>query len=99
MQTEEFHEALDELVALAAGSTTAVMCSEAVPPASSTSTPASVASRCEETTATGRCSCAWRLLMPTRGFVISASPAAAPPIRCHRSIRVAGETASSGIGG
>lgn len=31
MQTEEFQEALDELIAIAAGSTTAIMCSEAVP--------------------------------------------------------------------
>jgi uncharacterized protein (DUF488 family) len=31
MQTEEFHEALGDLIALAAGSTTAMMCSEAVP--------------------------------------------------------------------
>ncbi|HEV2073075.1 MAG TPA: DUF488 domain-containing protein [Thermomicrobiales bacterium] len=31
MQTEEFHEALGELIALGAGSTTAIMCSEAMP--------------------------------------------------------------------
>jgi uncharacterized protein (DUF488 family) len=31
MQTDEFHEALRELIAIAEGSTTAIMCSEAVP--------------------------------------------------------------------
>lgn len=31
MQTAEFQEALDELIAIAEGSTTAIMCSEAVP--------------------------------------------------------------------